>query len=213
MKKALLSACAIVALATAPAVAQQKTIKIGFISSFSGPVAAIGNDMRNSFELALDHHGRKLGGLPVEVIYEDDQIKPDVGLQKTQKLIESDKVDFVVGYIWSNVLLASLKQLVDSKTMTVVANAGASQLAGELCSPYVFSTSWNNDQLPRALGTYMNQKGVKTVFQIGPNYAAGKDNLDGLELSYKGTVAGREMTRWPDQLDFSAELSKARAAS
>jgi branched-chain amino acid transport system substrate-binding protein len=212
MKKALLSACAIVALATAPAVAQQKTVKIGFISSFSGPVAAIGNDMRNSFELALDHLGRKIGGQPVEVIYEDDQIKPDVGLQKTQKLIESDKVDFVVGYIWSNVLLASLKQLVDTKTMTVVANAGASQLAGELCSPYVFSTSWNNDQLPRAMGTYMNQKGVKTVFQIGPNYAAGKDNLDGLTLSYKGQIVGREMTRWPDQLDFSAELSKARAA-
>jgi branched-chain amino acid transport system substrate-binding protein len=212
MKKALLSACAIVALATAPAVAQQKTVKIGFISSFSGPVAAIGNDMRNSFELALDHMGRKIGGLPVEVIYEDDQIKPDVGLQKTQKLIESDKVDFVVGYIWSNVLLASLKQLVDSKTVTVVANAGASQLAGELCSPYVFSTSWNNDQLPRALGTYMNQKGIKSVFQIGPNYAAGKDNLDGLTLGFKGQVVGREMTRWPDQLDFSAELSKARAA-
>lgn len=212
MKLYLLAACAVAALATTPALAQQKTVKIGFISSFSGPVAAIGNDMRNSFELALDHLGRKIGGLPVEVIYEDDQVKPEVGLQKTQKLIESDKVDFMVGYIWSNVLLASLKQLVDSKTVTVVANAGASQLAGELCSPYVFSTSWNNDQLPRALGTYMNQKGVKSVFQIGPNYAAGKDNLDGLMLSFKGQVAGREMTRWPDQLDFSAELSKARAA-
>ena len=212
MKLYLLAACAVAALATTPALAQQKTVKIGFISSFSGPVAAIGNDMRNSFELALDHLGRKIGGLPVEVIYEDDQVKPEVGLQKTQKLIESDKVDFMVGYIWSNVLLASLKQLVDSKTVTVVANAGASQLAGELCSPYVFSTSWNNDQLPRALGTYMNQKGVKSVFQIGPSYAAGKDNLDGLMLSFKGQVAGREMTRWPNQLDFSAELSKARAA-
>ena len=103
MKKALLACCAMLALATAPAVAQQKTIKIGFIITFSGPPAAIGNDMRNSFELGLDHLGRKLGGLPVEVIYEDDQIKPDVGVQKTQKLIESDKVDFLVGYIWSNV--------------------------------------------------------------------------------------------------------------
>src|SRR5690242_13951966 len=172
MKRLMLAGCAVAALAamaSAPTVAQQKTVKIGFVSSFSGPVAAIGNDMRNSFELALDHLGRKIGGQPVEVIYEDDQIKPDVGLQKTQKLIESDKVDFMVGYIWSNVLLASLKQIVDSKTVTVVSNAGASQLAGELCSPYVFSTSWNNDQLPRALGTYMNQKGIKTVFQIGPN--------------------------------------------
>ncbi len=212
MKKALLAACAMLALATAPAMAQQKTIKIGFISTFSGPTAAIGNDMRNSFELALDHAGRKLGGLPVEVIYEDDQIKPDVGVQKTQKLIESDKVDFVVGYIWSNVLLASLKPLVDSKTFTIVTNAGGSQLAGELCSPYVFSTSWNNDQTPQAIGLYMNQKGVKTAFLIGPNYAAGKDMLNGVRATYKGQIVGEELTRWPDQLDFSAELSKARAA-
>src|SRR5215472_4697568 len=106
---ALMSAAAI-ALCGPPALAQQpKTIKIGFIGTFSGPAAAIGNDMRNSFELGLERVGRKLGGLPVEVIYEDDQIKPEVGVQKTQKLIQSDKVDFVVGYIWSNVLLASLK--------------------------------------------------------------------------------------------------------
>src|SRR6516162_3169070 len=144
MKKILLGTIALIALTAAPATAQQ-TVKIGFISTFSGPVAAIGADMRNAFELALDHHGRKLGGLPVEVIYEDDQTKPEVGVQKTQKLIESDKVDFIVGYIWSNVLLASLKPLIDSKTMTVVTNAGASQFAGELCSPYAFSTSWQNE--------------------------------------------------------------------
>ncbi|HWS10532.1 MAG TPA: ABC transporter substrate-binding protein, partial [Xanthobacteraceae bacterium] len=195
-----------------PAMAQQKTVKIGFISTFSGPAAAIGNDMRNSFELGLDHLGRKIGGLPVEVVYEDDEIKPEVGVQKTQKLIESDKVDFIVGYIWSNVLLASLKPLVDSKTMTVVTNAGASQLAGDQCSPYVFSTSWNNDQTPAAIGTYMNQKGVKTAFLMGPNYAAGKDMLNGVQTTFKGQIVGQELTRWPDQLDFSAELSKARAA-
>jgi branched-chain amino acid transport system substrate-binding protein len=212
MKRMLLGTVALLALATAPAVAQQKTVKIGFVSTFSGPVAAIGNDMRNSFELGLDHLGRKLGGMPVEVIYEDDQQKPEVGVQKTQKLIESDKVDFVVGYIWSNVLLASLKPLVDSKTFTIVTNAGASQLAGELCSPYVFSTSWNNDQTPQAVGLSMNQKGVKTAFLIGPNYAAGKDMLEGVAATFKGQVIGRELTRWPDQLDFSAELSKARAA-
>ena len=129
--------------------AQQKTVKIGFVSTFSGPTAAIGNDMRNAFELGLDHLGRKLGGLPVEVIYEDDTQKPEIGVQKTQKLIESDKVDFIVGYIWSNVMLASLKPLVDSKTMTVDANAGASPFAGELCSPYVFSISWKTTRRRR----------------------------------------------------------------
>jgi branched-chain amino acid transport system substrate-binding protein len=212
MKKLLLATCAALAVATAPAVAQQKSIKIGFVSTFSGPVAAIGNDMRNSFELALDHHGRKLGGIPVEVIYEDDQVKPEVGVQKVQKLIESDKVDFIVGIIWSNVLLASLKPIIDSKTFTVITNAGASQLSGEMCSPYVFSTSWNNDQTPQAIGTYMNQKNVKTAFLIGPNYAAGKDMLQGVEATYKGKIVGRELTTWPTQVDFSAELSKARNA-
>src|SRR6185437_12011116 len=212
MRKTLLAAGAALLLAAGPAAAQQKTIKIGFISTFSGPVAVIGNDMRNSFELALDHLGRKMGGIPVEVIYEDDGFKPEVGKQKTDKLIESDKVDFITGYIWSNVLLASLKSAVDAKTFLITANAGPSQLAGELCSPYVFSSSWNNDQTPQSVGMYMNQKNVKSVFLIGPNYAAGKDMLAGVASTFKGKVVGQELTKWPDQLDFSAELAKVKDA-
>jgi branched-chain amino acid transport system substrate-binding protein len=211
MKRLLMGTAALVALGVAPAGAQQP-VKIGFISTFSGPTAVIGNDMRNSFELALDHLGRKMGGKPVEVIYEDDQQKPEVGVQKSQKLVESDKVDFVIGYIWSNVLLASLKPVVDSQTFLISANAGPSQIAGEQCSPYFFSTSWQNDQTPQAMGTYMTQKGVKTVFLIGPNYAAGKDMLTGVRTTFKGQVIGEELTKWPDQLDFSTELSKVRAA-
>jgi len=209
MKKAFWLAGAAV-LALAQSAHAGDTIKIGFVSTFSGPTAVIGNDMRNSFELALDHMGRKMDGKPVEVIYEDDGQKPDVGKQKTEKLIQSDKVDFIAGYIWSNVLLASLKTAVDSKTFLISANAGPSQLAGELCSPYVFSTSWQNDQTPQAMGTYMNQKGVKSVFLIGPNYAAGKDMLAGVKSTFKGQVVGEEYTVWPSQLDFSAELTKAK---
>ena len=186
------------------------TIRIGFVSTFSGPAAAIGNDARNGFELALDHLGRKMDGRPVEMIYEDDQQKPDVGKQKTEKLIQSDRIDFIVGYNWSNVLLASLKPAVDSKTFLIGINAGPSQLAGELCSPYVFLTSWQNDQTPAAMGLYMNQKNIKSVFLIGPNYAAGKDRLAGFKSTFKGQVLGEEYTVWPTQLDFSAELTKAR---
>jgi branched-chain amino acid transport system substrate-binding protein len=211
MKRLLMGTVALVALGAAPAGAQQ-SVKIGFVSTFSGPTAVIGNDMRNSFELALDHLGRKMAGKPVEVIYEDDQQKPEVGVQKTQKLVESDKVDFVIGYIWSNVLLASLKPVVDSQTFLISANAGPSQIAGEQCSPFFFSTSWQNDQTPQAMGTYMTQKGVKTAFLIGPNYAAGKDMLTGVRTTFKGQVIGEELTKWPDQLDFSTELSKVRAA-
>jgi branched-chain amino acid transport system substrate-binding protein len=212
MKRFLLAATALSVLATAPATAQQRTVKIGFISTFSGGPAAIGNDMRNAFELALDHLGRKMGGLPVEVIYEDDQIKPEVGVQKSQKLIESDKVNFVVGYIWSNVLLASLKPVIDSQTFLISANAGPSQIAGAQCSPYFFSTSWQNDQTPQAMGHYMNQKNVQTLYLLGPNYAAGKDMLGGVSSTFKGKIVGEDLTKWPDQLDFSAELSKVRRA-
>jgi branched-chain amino acid transport system substrate-binding protein len=210
MKRVLLGTTALVLLASAPAWAQQRTVKIGFVSTFSGPTAVIGNDMRNSFELALDHLGRKMGGLPVEVIYEDDQQKPEVGVQKTQKLIESDKVNFVVGYIWSNVLLASLKPVIDSQTFLISANAGPHQIAGAQCSPYFFSTSWQNDQTPQAMGHYMNQKNVQSLYLLGPNYAAGRDMLGGVTSTYKGKVVGEELTKWPDQLDFSAELSKVR---
>ncbi len=213
MRNALLVAGTVLLLAAGPAGAQQKTVKIGFVSTFSGPAAVIGNNMRDSFELALDHMGRKMGGLPVQVIYEDDGFKPEIGKQKTEKLIESDHVDFLAGYIWSNVLLASLKPAVDSKTFIISANAGPSQIAGELCSPYFFSTSWQNDQTPQAMGRYMNRKGVKSAFLIGPNYAAGKDMLKGVASTFKGKVIGEELTTWPSQLDFSAELAKAKAAA
>src|SRR5271166_6544779 len=211
MKSAFwLAGAAALALAS-PALAGD-TVKIGFVSTFSGPTAVMGNDMRNSFELALDHLGRKMGGIPVEVTYEDDQQRPDVGKQKTDKLIESDKVDFIVGYIWSNVLLASIKSAVDSKTFLITSNAGPHQIAGEQCSPYIFSTSWQNDQTPAAVGLYMNHKGVKTAFLLGPNYAAGRDMLAGVASTFKGTIVGQALTKWPDQLDFSVELTKARDA-
>ena len=211
MIKQLLFGSTLLACATIPAYAQND-VKIGFVATFSGPGAAIGKDMRDAFELALDHLGRKLGGLPANVIYEDDGQKPDVGKQKTDKLIQSDRVNFLTGYIWSNVLLASLKSAIDGETFLISANAGPSQIAGELCSPWFFSTSWQGDQAPQAIGAYLNQKGVKSAFLIGPNYAAGRDVLAGVKATFKGNVVGEEYTKWPEQLDFSTELTKARAA-
>ena len=213
MRRSMLLAGVAMALAMGPAAAQNKPVKIGFVSTFSGPTAVIGNDMRNAFELALDHMGRKMGGLPVEVIYEDDTLKPEVGKQKSEKLVESDKVDFVAGFIWSNVVYASYKPIVDSKTFLIIANAGETRLAGENCSPFIFSTSWTNDQNPIAVADYMNTKGIKSVYLIGPNYAAGKENLGGFKSAFKGKILGEDYTTWPSQLDFSAELAKAKAAN
>jgi len=191
----------------------QSTIKIGFVSTFSGPQAAIGEDMRRSVELAKEHLGSKMGGKPFEIIYEDDTFKPDVGKQKSEKLVLQDKVNFVTGYIWSNVLLASLKTVTDEgDTILISANAGPSQIAGELCNKNFFSTSWQNDQTPMAMGEYLNAKGVKSLYLMAGNYAAGKDMLAGVKRTFKGEIKGEDLTKWPDQLDFSAELAKIGAA-
>ena len=206
----LFGAATIAALAIgAPSAMAQQGVKIGFISTFSGPQAAIGEDMRRSVELAKEHLGGKMGGRPFEIVYEDDQFKPDVGKARSEKLVQQDKVNFIAGYIWSNVLLASLKTVTDEgDTILISANAGPSQIAGELCNKNFFSSSWNNDQTPMAMGEYLNKKGVKSLYVVGPNYAAGKDMLAGVKRTYKGQILGEDYTKWPDQLDFSAELTK-----
>lgn len=208
----LAAGAAALTLLAAPAMAQS-TIKIGFVSTFSGPQAAIGEDMRRSANLALEHLGGKIAGKPVEIIYEDDQFKPDVGKAKSEKLTAQDKVNFVTGYIWSNVLLASLKTVVDeADTILISANAGPSQIAGEQCHKNFFSTSWNNDQTPMAMGDYLNTKGVKSLYLMAGNYAAGKDMLAGVRRTFKGQIVAEDLTKWPDQLDFSAEMAKIGAA-
>jgi branched-chain amino acid transport system substrate-binding protein len=214
MKSKLLGAATIAALAFGlqPAAAQQ-TIKIGFVSTFSGPQAVIGEDMRRSVDLAVEHLGGQAGGKKIEIVYEDDQFKPDVGKQRSEKLVQQDKVNFVAGYIWSNVLLASLKAVTDEgDTILISSNAGPSQIAGKLCSKNFFSTSWQNDQTPMAMGEYLQKKGVKSLYLMAPNYAAGKDMMAGVKRTFKGTIAGEDFTKWPDQLDFSAELAKIGAA-
>ncbi|WP_147145512.1 ABC transporter substrate-binding protein [Reyranella soli] len=213
MKIRLFGTATIAALAFGlPAVAQTP-IKIGFVSTFSGPQAAIGEDMRRSVELAKEHLGGKMGGVPFEIIYEDDQFKPDVGKARSEKLVQQDKVNVIAGYIWSNVLLASLKSVTDEgDTILISSNAGPSQIAGELCNKHFFSTSWNNDQTPMAMGQYLQEKGVKSLYLMAGNYAAGKDMLAGVKRTFKGEIKGEDLTKWPDQLDFSAELAKIRAA-
>ena len=212
LRKALGTALALCGIFIATPSVAADDVKIGVVVTFSGPAAVIGNDMRDAFDLALEQLGGKMAGKPVKIIYEDDGQKPEVGKQKTDKLIESDKVDFLTGYIWSNVLLASLPSAVAAKTFIISANAGPSQIAGEQCSPWFFSTSWQGDQVPQAIGEYLNQKGVKTAFLIAPNYAAGRDVVAGVKANFKGQIVGEELTTWPMQLDFSAELAKARAA-
>ncbi len=211
MKSRLLGVVSALALLASPALAAEK-VKIGFVTTLSTGAGVIGKDMRDAVELALDQLGRKVGGLDVEMIYEDDGFKPEIGKQKTEKLVKKDKVDFVAGYIWSHVLMASYKTVVNNDTFLIGSNAGPAPIAGKLCSPNFFSTSWQNDQTPMAMGEVLNQKGVKNLYIMAPNYTAGKNMVAGVERSFKGKIVGKDMTKFPSQLDFSAELAKVRAA-
>jgi len=209
MKKALATA---VIAALMSSTASAENVKIGFVTTLTTGAAVIGNDMVDAVNLAMEHIGGKMGGKDVTVIFEDDGFKPEIGKQKTDKLVKQDDVNFVAGYIWSHVLMASQKSVLDAGKFLISSNAGPSQIAGKLCNENFFSTSWQNDQTPMAMGEVLNQKGVKSLYVLAPNYAAGKDMVAGVESTFKGKIVGKDLTKWPGQLDFSAELAKAKAS-
>jgi len=208
--RTLLAGAAAAAFAFAgPASAQQK-VKIGFITTLSGPPAIIGKHMKDSVELALDHLKHRMGGLEVEVVYGDDQFKPEVGVQLAEEMLKKHQVDFVSGIIWSNVMLAVVPVVTGAGHIMVGTNAGASPLAGSQCNELYFSTSWNNDQSPEALGKYLQDKGVDDLYVMAPNYQAGKDMVAGLKRYFKGKVADEVYTKFQQQ-DYQAEITQLRA--
>lgn len=206
---AVLAATAIVGPAQA-----EDTVKIGFITTLTTGAAVIGKDMVDAVNLALDQIDHKMAGMPVELILEDDAKDPAVGHQKAVKLVKQDDVDFVAGIIWSNVLLAVRKPVLDSGKFLISSNAGASDMAGRYCNKNFFSASWQNDQTPMAMGEVLNQLGVKSLYLMAPNYKAGQNMVAGVDRTFKGKVAGKDLTKWGanTQLDFSVELAKARAS-
>ena len=197
-----------------PGVGSAESVKIGFVTTLTTGAAVIGNDMRDAVNLAVEDLNGTMGDLDIEVIFADDGFKPETGKQVTDKLVKSDDVDFVAGYIWSHVLLASQKSVLNADKFLISANAGPSQLAGKLCHRDFFSTSWQNDQTPMAMGAVLSQRGVSKLYVMAPNYAAGKNMVAGVERAFKGEIVGKDLTKWGKdaQLDFSAELAKAKAS-
>jgi branched-chain amino acid transport system substrate-binding protein len=186
-------------------------VKVGFVSTLSGPSSALGIDIRDGFMLAVKLNGGKLGGLPAEVVIADDQFKPDVGKQLFERMVKRDKVDFMTGVVFSNIMLAGLPEAVDSKTFYLSPNAAPSPIAGKDCSPYFFAVSWPNDAYHEAAGQYASSKGFKSAYLLAPNYQAGKDSLAGFKRFYKGNVSNEVYTKL-GQLDYAAELAEIRAA-
>jgi branched-chain amino acid transport system substrate-binding protein len=208
MTRAALAGLLATLLAAVPASAQ--TVKIGFITTLSGPQGAIGEHMKNSVELALDHLGRKVGGLDVEVIYGDDQVKPDVGKQLADEMLKKHKVNFVSGIIWSNVMLAVAPTVTGAGTFMIGTNAGPHELAGKMCNELFFTTSWQNDQTPEAMGNYMQDQNITDVYAMAPNYAAGKDMINGFKRYFKGRIVDEVYTKLGQQ-DYQAEITQLRA--
>jgi branched-chain amino acid transport system substrate-binding protein len=210
MKRLIVLAATAMVLAASPAPAQDK-LKVGVIATLSGPPAVLGQQLRNGFNLAVKNLGGKLGGREAEVIVADDELKPDVAVSKVKALVERDKVDFVVGPIFSNILAAIMKPATEGGAILISPNAGTSNFAGKDCNANFFVTSYQNDQVFAVSGKHAQDAGIKKVFLMAPNYQAGKDALAGFKAFFKGEIAD-EVYVPLNQLDFSAELSKIAAA-
>ena len=189
----------------------QQPLKIGFLGTLSGPAGALGQDQYDAFMLGIEHLGGKLGNSAVQVLKEDDQLKPDVGVELAKKLIEKDKVSIITGVTFSNVMMAVHKPITDAGVFLVGSNAGPTPITGKGCSPMYFSTSWNNDSLHESMGAYAREQGYKRVYLMAPNYQAGKDALAGFKLQYKAEGLDEIYTQI-NQPDYSAEIAQLQAA-
>ncbi|MET4202702.1 ABC transporter substrate-binding protein [Bradyrhizobium sp. LA6.12] len=202
----LAAAALLLGTAVSPSLAQEK-IKLGVVVTLSGPAAALGQQVRDGFALAVKDLGGKMGGRDVEVIVADDELKPDAAVTKVKGLLERDKVDFVVGPIFSNILQAIHRPITESKTFLISPNAGPSTFAGKDCNPFFYVTSYQNDQVHEILGKVAQDRGYKRMYLMVPNYQAGKDSVAGFKLDYKGEIV--EESYMPlNTLDFQPELSK-----
>jgi branched-chain amino acid transport system substrate-binding protein len=208
IKRALIAGLALCAAGLAQA---QAPLKIGFIAEMSGIYGAPGQDQYDAFMLVVDQNGGRLGGVPVEVLKEDTQFKPDVASQIVDRLMERDKVQLFTGVTYSHIMLAIHKKITDREAFLVSSNTGPSQIAGERCSPFFFTTAWQNDQLAEVVGKYAAEKGYKRIFALVPNYQAGKDFLAGFKRMYKMPLLDEVYTPL-NQQDFSAEIAQIQSA-
>lgn len=206
------AAAALLALGTLanPVLAADK-LKIGFLTTLSGPGGALGADVRDGFQLGIAHKGQKLGGLPVELSVVDDQQNPQTGRQSVERFLKRDKVDLITGVVFSNVLLPVLPEILKSDIPYLSTNTGPRDYAGEKCNPNFFAMAWQNEDIPSAMGKFATEKGYKRVAMIAPNYPGGRESLDGFKRLYKGEVVEEIYTKL-GQLDYAAELATLRQA-
>ena len=211
MNRTLTLALAATLCMTATAQAQDP-VKIGMITTLSGPAGYLGQDIRDAFQLAIDLEGGTLGGVPVEVMVEDDGLKPGNGRQIADRMLSNDDVKLFTGIVFSNVAGATVPDIVDAGAIYVSPNAGPSNLAGAECHENYFVVSWQNDNLHESAGQNATNLGYGSAFVLAPNYQAGKDAIAGFKRFFEGEIVGEIYTSL-DQTDFSAEMAQIRDAA
>ena len=184
-------------------------LKIGFLSTLSGPAAATGSDTRDGFNLALKMNGGKLGGLPVELLVADDAVNPDIARPAVERMLKRDRVDFMTGIVFSAVLLPVMPAILESKTFYLSSNTGPRDYAAEKCNPYFFAVAWQNEDIPAAMGKFVSERGFGKIALIAPNYPGGRETLDGFKRTFTGKH--EEIYTKLGQLDYAAELAQLRA--
>ena len=207
--RALFAALALVGAGVTHA---QSPLKIGFMAELSGPQGAIGQDQFDAFMLIVEQNGGRLGGVPVQILKEDSQLKPEVAVQIVDKLIERERVPIITGVTFSNVMMAIHKKITEKEVFLIGSNAGPSPIAGAQCSPFFFTTSWQNDQQAEVVGKYAADKGYKRIVAMAPNYQAGKDFIAGFKRNYTTPLVNEIYTSLQQQ-DYSAELAQVQAAN
>lgn len=206
---ATLSGVALTALTAGTVMADP--VKVAFMNSLSSTSSVGAKQARDGFALAMKELGGKFGGVDTQIIWEDDEGKPDVAVTKAKTLVQRDHVDAVVGFTFTNVAMAALKPIVESKTFFISTNPGPSPVAGKRCSPYFFSVSYQMDLESGVSAKYANENGLDTAFLLAPNYQAGKDALGGVKQLYKGKILAEDYTPL-HQIDYSSDIARIAAA-
>ena len=201
----------LVAMSVLLAAPASAVVKIGMVTTLTTKAGYLGEDIRDGFKLAIEQGGRKLGGVDVELLVEDDGRKPGKGREIAERYIKSDKVKIMTGIVFSNVAMAVVPKVVKDDVFYISPNAGPSALAGKGCHMNYFNAAWQNDNPHEVMGKYVSDAGFKSAYILAPNYPAGKDALAGFKRFYTGNIAGEVYTKL-GQSDYAAELANLRAA-
>ncbi len=216
MKRRSLLAASAAALAAGrlatPAFAQGAPLKVGLITTLSGPGGYLGEDIRDAFLLAVEMEGGKLGGQAVQVMVEDDGFRPGQGKSVAERFLRNERIKLFTGIVFSNILGTVAPDVLDADGIYVSPNASPSNFAGRECHRNFYSIAWQNDSLHESAGELANKLGYRRMFILAPNYQAGRDALTGFKRLFKGQVVQEVYTRL-DQTDYAAELAQIRAAA